>query len=282
MAASRVSRSAASRARAAGQASSVDEVEVAHGDQAGRGLREAVPPAVLVVEVVVGPDRLLVDDHGEPVQHADRGEHLPGEAPGPVGVQHGERRVVGQQRAQRGVGEHQLVGAGGRAVDVGQGERGQLLRGGRARRRAARAPLRPAARCRARPRRRRPNARRRPATPGAPAAPRDRRGWRRAGRAGGGRRRGRRGAGRERRAPVGSGPSGSRTVAGPAAVRPSTRGTGRARRSSTSPGTTSASSPSSAYSARHHDGGRSTPNSRSTSSAAVTRRAPSSVSAAGR
>ena len=112
----------------------VDEVEVPHGDQAGRGLREAVPPAVLVVEVVVGPDRLLVDDHGEPVQHADRGEHLPGEAPGPVRVQHGERHVVGQQRAEGGIGEHQLVGAGGRAVGVGQGERGQLLPGGRARR----------------------------------------------------------------------------------------------------------------------------------------------------
>ena len=111
----------------------VDEIEIAHGDQAGRGLGEVVPPAVLVVEVVIGADRLLVDDHGEPVQHPDGGEHLAVEARGPVGVQDGERRVVGQQGAQRGVGEHQLVGAGGQAVDVGQGERGERLGGLRAR-----------------------------------------------------------------------------------------------------------------------------------------------------
>ena len=111
----------------------VDEVEVAHGDQAGRGRGQAVPPAVFVVEVVVGPDRLLVDDHREPVQHPDGGEHLAREAGGPLGVQDGHRHVVGQQGAQRGVRQHQLVRAGGLAVDVGEGERSQLLPGGRTR-----------------------------------------------------------------------------------------------------------------------------------------------------
>ena len=64
-------------------------------------------------------------DDREPVEHADGDEHLPRRALLPGGGEHRGRGVVGQQRAQRGVGQHQLVRTRRLAVDVGEGERGQ-------------------------------------------------------------------------------------------------------------------------------------------------------------
>ena len=252
-----------------------------HRGQARRGLREAVPPAVLVVEVVIGPDRLLVDDHGETVQHADRGRAPPG---GSARPSRGAARRAARPRPTAGAGRHR--GASARR----RGRARRRRRGGRVRpappRRtrpppAARGPLRPAARCRVRPRRRRPNARRRPATPGAPAGPWDRRGWRKSGEQGadgvgvGDVQAGHVEPGRERSLREQDG-------GGPGSGAPIDEGDGEGAQVVDQSGHDTASSPSSAYSARHHDGGRSTPNSRSTSSAAVTRRAPSSVSATGR
>ena len=70
-------------------------------------------------------------DDREPVEHADRDQHLPRRPLLPLGGEHRGRGVVGQQRAQRGVGQHQLVRAGRLAVDVGEREGRQPLAGRR-------------------------------------------------------------------------------------------------------------------------------------------------------
>ena len=57
-----------------------------------------------------------------------------GKRPAQSGCQHGERGVSGQQRAEGGVGEHQLVGTGGRASASGRASAASSSPAGRARR----------------------------------------------------------------------------------------------------------------------------------------------------
>jgi hypothetical protein len=74
---------------------------------------------------VVGTGRLLVEHHGEPVEHPDRDERSPRHPSGQLRVDGVRRHVRGQQGAQSGVGQHQLVGAGRPAVLVGHGQRAE-------------------------------------------------------------------------------------------------------------------------------------------------------------
>ena len=176
MAAARVSRSAASRASAAGQAVSSTRSRSRTATSRVGGSAQAVPPALLVVQVVVGPDRLLVDDHGEPVEHPDRGEHLAGGSGRPS---RGRSTPTGASAASSGrsaaSGSISSSARAGLAVGVGQGERAEPSAGAAHPRRAARARPRPAAPGPARPRRRPPTGRRPRQAPGAPAAPPGRR-----------------------------------------------------------------------------------------------------------
>ena len=103
-----------------------DQVQIADGDhgvdRVGAGV---VEPAVDVVQPEVRGVRGVGLDDREPVEHADGDEHLPRHALLPGRGEHRGRGVVGEQRAQRGVGQHQLVRTRRLTVHVGEGERGQ-------------------------------------------------------------------------------------------------------------------------------------------------------------
>ena len=267
----------------------VDQVEVADGDQPAGGSGSSSNQRSSSSRSWSGPPASSSTTHREPVEHADGGEHLPRRARAAhSGSSTAERGVVGQQRAQRGVGQHQLVGAG-RA---------------RRRRRAGRAPT--ASRATPRPgaqlgdQREHGLGQRRRVQPGLGVVhrPVDGVAQRRVVEQRGGL--GERGAepGEQRVHGVGVGDvqAGQREVAHRAAgvgaqraaarspgrrtVRPSASGTGSARSSSRSPGTVSAAGSSAAYTARHQPAGRRTPSSRSTSSAGPMRWTPSSASTA--
>jgi hypothetical protein len=77
---------------------------------------------------VVGRKRLLVHQHREPVHDTDREQRGAGHARGELHVEHVERDVRGEQWAQRGVREHQLVGPCRTAVGVREGQRRERLR----------------------------------------------------------------------------------------------------------------------------------------------------------
>ncbi len=72
---------------------------------------------------MVGAGGGVVADHGEPVEHPGRQQRGPGVPGRRRPGEHPDRRVVPEHRAQRPVGQHQLVGAPAAALGVGQGER---------------------------------------------------------------------------------------------------------------------------------------------------------------